>query len=67
MMCPMTAEELRAAERRYYKAARLAQEAREARDAAVRQAIREGWTHRRIAQATGLTHGRIGQIASSSR
>jgi transcriptional regulator with XRE-family HTH domain len=36
---------------------------REQRNAAVREALREGWTHAQIAQATGLTRSRVGQIA----
>ena len=39
------------------------QTARDARNAAVRQAIADGWTHAQIANATGLTRSRIGQIA----
>jgi CRP-like cAMP-binding protein len=60
----MTAEELRKAEARYQRAFRRAEEAREARNAAVRSALDVGWTHARIAEVTGLTRGRIGQIAS---
>jgi hypothetical protein len=39
--------------------------ARQRRDAALRQAHREGLTIRRIAEITGLSHGRVGQIVSS--
>jgi hypothetical protein len=60
---PMTAEELRQAEATYRAAADRAEHAREARNAAVRQALAEGWTHAQIAEVTGLTRGRIGQIA----
>lgn len=59
----MTPEGLRKAEARYQRAFRRAEEAREARNAAVRAALDAGWTHARIAEATGLTRGRVGQIA----
>jgi CRP-like cAMP-binding protein len=59
----MTATELRKAEARYQRAVRRSEEAREARNAAVQAALDEGWTHARIAEATGLTRGRVGQIA----
>jgi hypothetical protein len=61
----MTAEELRQTEARYQRASRRYEEAREARNAAVRTALAEGWTHARIAEATGLTRGRIGQLAAN--
>jgi hypothetical protein len=59
----VTADDLRKAEARYKRAVRRSEEAREARNALVRQALAEGWTHARIAEATGLTRGRIGQMA----
>lgn len=59
----MTAQELRKAEVAYRVASRRAEEKREARNALVKQALAEGWTHAQIAEATGLTRGRIGQIA----
>jgi len=39
-------------------------EARENRDRAILAALTEGYTHTQIAEATGLTRGRIGQIAN---
>ena len=33
------------------------------RDRAIRKALEAGWTHAAIAQATGLSRGRIGQFA----
>lgn len=59
----MTADDLQKAEARYQRAHRRAETEREVRNAAVRQAISEGWTHARIAEATGLTRSRVGQIA----
>jgi DNA-binding NarL/FixJ family response regulator len=59
----MTLTELRKAEARYQRAWRRTEEAREARNAAVAAALAEGWTHARIAEETGLTRGRVGQLA----
>ena len=61
----MSAEELSEAEAAYRAASARAERAREQRNAAVRQALAAGWTHARISRATGLTRGRIGQIAQS--
>jgi hypothetical protein len=61
----MNADELRKAEARYQRAHQRAEEAREARNAAVRTARADGWTDARIAEATGLTRSRVGQIALS--
>lgn len=63
----MTAEELRKAEARYQRVFLRAEEAREARNAAVQEALSAGWTHARIAEATGLTRGRVGQLAQAAR
>ena len=38
----------------------------EKRNALVRAALAAGWTHAQISEATGLTRGRIGQIAQRS-
>lgn len=57
------AEQLRNAEARYQRAFRRAEHAREERNRLVRQALAEGWTHAQIAAATGLTRGRVGQLA----
>jgi hypothetical protein len=61
----MTAETLRAAERRYRSAVKRAETLRERRNAIVAAALLAGWTHASIARATGLTRGRVGQIAMS--
>lgn len=63
----MTAEELRKAEARYKRAFARAEDAREDRNAAVRAALDAGWTHAAIAEATGLTRGRINQIKEPTR
>ena len=57
----MTAEELRKAEAAHQAAFRRYEKAREVRNQLVAQALAEGWTHAAIAQATGLTRGRVGQ------
>lgn len=59
----MTADELRKAEARYQRALAHSEEARELRNATVRAALEASWTHAQIAEATGLTRGRIGQLA----
>lgn len=58
----MTEAELRKAEARYQRAFRRSEEAREARNALVCQALAAGWTHQKIADITGLTRGRVNQI-----
>ena len=59
----MTTDDLRKAEARYQRAFRRSENEREQRNAAVQAAIAAGWTHAAIAEATGLTRGRVGQIA----
>lgn len=61
----MTADDLKRAESRYQRAAQRAEQARSERNAAVCAALADGWTHARISAATGLTRGRIGQIAKT--
>jgi hypothetical protein len=58
-----SAAQLRKAEAAHAAALRRYEKARETRNAVVRQAIADGWTHAKIAEATGLTRSRIGQIA----
>lgn len=62
----MTADELRKADARYQRAFRRMEEAREDRNRRVGDALADGWTHARIAEATGLTRGRIGQLSKLS-
>jgi DNA-binding NarL/FixJ family response regulator len=59
----MTAQELRKAEAAYRAASSRAEAKREARNAVVLEALADGWTHAQVAQATGLTRSRVGQIA----
>ena len=59
----MIADELRKAEARYQRAWLRAEQAREERNRALCSALDAGWTHAQIAEATGLTRSRVGQIA----
>ena len=63
----MTATELRQAEARYQRAFRRSEDVRAERNAAVHAALKDGWTHAQIAEATGLTRSRVGQIALQGR
>lgn len=58
----MNADELRKAQRAHDRTAGRYKEVTEKRNALVRKALAEGWTHQRISDATGLSRGRIGQI-----
>lgn len=58
---------LREAEHTYRTAALRAEAARDKRNRAVWLALDSGWTHAAIAEATGLTRGRINQIARQER
>lgn len=62
----MSADELRKTEAAYRAASRRAEKLREERNAAVRKALAEGMTHQQIADATGLTRGRINQLREGS-
>ena len=58
----MRDDDLLKADRAYRRAAERAETLREARNALVRQALSEGWTHAKIAEVTGLSRGRISQL-----
>jgi hypothetical protein len=58
---------LRHAEASYRDAFTHAEELREKRNDVVLAALKDGWTHAQVAEATGLTRGRIGQIATSGK
>jgi hypothetical protein len=57
------ASRLRAAQRRYEAAEAKSDKAREARNAAVRDAAAGGMTYRQIAAVTGLSVQRVAQVA----
>jgi hypothetical protein len=61
----MTADNLKKAEARYQRAFRRSEAARYDRNNVVRAALDAGMTHAQIAEATGLTRGRIGQLAGN--
>lgn len=63
MTADQLGSQLREIEATYQRAARFAETARKARNSLVRKALDEGWTHAQIAEATGLTRARVGQIA----
>lgn len=63
---PPTLHELREAERGYALVAAEAEKLRERRNLLILKALATGLTHAQVAQATGLTRGRIGQIAQAS-
>jgi DNA-directed RNA polymerase specialized sigma24 family protein len=51
------------AESEYREAQERIEVLRRVRNDVVRQALEQGWTHARISEATGLSRGRVGQIA----
>lgn len=59
----LTEYELHEAEERFRNAVAAVEEARTIRNQIVKDAITSKWTHKRIADATGLTRARVGQIA----
>jgi hypothetical protein len=62
----VTADQLRQAEARYKRASSRADAMREQRNALVHEALTEGWTHAQIAEATGLSRGRVSRGAVAS-
>jgi hypothetical protein len=62
----VTAQHLKDLEFCYRHVQGQADVAREERNAGIREALESGWTHAQIAEATGLTRGRIGQLASAN-
>jgi uncharacterized protein YerC len=59
----VTPNQLRTAEAAFKKAETARERAREKRNQVVRAALEAGWTHQQISDATGLSRGRISQIA----
>jgi hypothetical protein len=59
----MTADELRRAEAAYQASFRRTEKLRQERNAAVTRALEAGMTHAEVAAITGLSRGRIGQLA----
>lgn len=61
----MTPEDLRRAENAHQQAQDVAEAARLKRNALVLRALSEGWTQAQVAEATGLSTGRVGQLAQA--
>jgi DNA-directed RNA polymerase specialized sigma24 family protein len=59
----MLRQRLVCAQTSYERASARIEKAREKRNRVVREALDHGWTHARISEATGLSRGRVGQIA----
>jgi hypothetical protein len=59
----MTIEQLASLEAAYRAASEQAERTRGDRNDGIRQALAEGHTHAWVAKATGLSRGRINQIA----
>lgn len=57
---------LRAAARLEARRAKAHRDARDARDALIREALAAGMTHAAIAEATGVTRGRINQLREAT-
>jgi hypothetical protein len=62
----MTAAQLRKAEARYRRAFAASEAARAARNAVIREAVAEGWTHARLAETLGVSRSRAGQLAKEA-
>lgn len=65
-MTTTTAAQLRRAELNCRRTGERLEALRQERNRLVREALEEGWSHGQIADATGLSRGRIGQIAMVS-
>jgi uncharacterized protein YerC len=64
---PISVEELRRAERAFRRAETAREDARAIRNDLVAKALAEGWTHQAISDVTGLSRGRISQIAQLAK
>ncbi len=60
----LLALDLAASEAEYRRAAARAEELRASRTRLAQAALDRQWTHARISEITGLTRGRVGQIAT---
>jgi hypothetical protein len=63
----VSAEDLHRAGVAYKTASARAEAKRDERDRLVREAVAAGWTLARVAEATGLTRGRVNQIVRGRR
>lgn len=62
----VTPDELRSAEQKFRADFAAAEQSRARRNELVMAARRAGWSYQRIADATGLTRGRLSQIVKSA-
>lgn len=62
----MTDAELLAADTRFQQADALREEARRARNEAIRAAVAEGWSQVEVAKLLGLTKARVNAIVAST-
>jgi DNA-directed RNA polymerase specialized sigma24 family protein len=62
---PETVNRLRAISERVREMQAQLRPLEDERNALVRQALAEGWTHQQISDTTGLSRGRIGQIRAT--
>ena len=62
----MTAKQLQRADAAYRASMERTEQLRQARNAAIREALAEGKTQVWIAEALGVTQGRVGQIVNNS-
>lgn len=60
---PVSADQLREAQEAFEAAEATREQTRERRNQLVSEARNEGWTQQQIADATGITRGRINQLA----
>lgn len=58
----VTGDQLRRAEARFKADYATSERSRERRNEVVRAALKHGWTHQQVSDATGLSRGRISQI-----
>jgi len=63
----VTADQLRTAATNYASTAENVTELLAVRNTLIRQALANGWTHAMVADATGLSRGRINQISGGSK
>ena len=63
----MTKRELQRLQSAYTRTEEMREEARRKRDEGIKRALEEGWTTVRIAEAMGLSQGRVSQIAQNGR
>jgi hypothetical protein len=64
---PELLEAMQATQAQFAESAAVTNALRDERDCMIREALKDGWTHADIARATGLTRGRVGQLAMQNQ